>query len=70
MDDDRVKGSAQKLKGDFKESAGRALGDSKLESEGRADQAGGRLRNAIGGLKDAFRNMTRGNRPGERDRRS
>ena len=60
MDEDRVKGSAQKVKGDFKEAAGRALGDSKLQAEGRNDQAGGKMRNALGGLKDAVRDAFRG----------
>ena len=60
MDEDRAKGSAQKLKGDFKEAAGRTLGDSKLQAEGRSDQAGGKMRNALGGLKDAVRDAFKG----------
>jgi uncharacterized protein YjbJ (UPF0337 family) len=62
MDDDRVKGSAQNLKGKAKEAAGKALGDEKLKAEGRGDQAAGKIRNAIGGVKDALRE-------GDRDRR-
>jgi uncharacterized protein YjbJ (UPF0337 family) len=30
MDEDRIKGSAQKIKGDLKDAAGKALGDQKL----------------------------------------
>jgi uncharacterized protein YjbJ (UPF0337 family) len=30
-------------------------GDKKLEAEGQADKAAGRVQNAIGGLKDALR---------------
>ena len=55
MDKDRIEGSAQQAKGKVKEVAGKALGDSKLESEGRADQVKGKVQNAIGGLKDALR---------------
>ena len=38
MDKDRVKGSAEQAKGKVKEVAGKVLGDSKLESEGKGDQ--------------------------------
>ena len=55
MDKDRIKGSAQQAKGAVKETAGRILGDSKLEGEGKADRAEGKVRNAVGGLKDALR---------------
>jgi uncharacterized protein YjbJ (UPF0337 family) len=55
MDKDRIKGSAQQAKGAVKEVAGKALGDKKLEAEGKADKAAGKVQNAIGGLKDAVR---------------
>ena len=55
MDKGRIEGSAQQAKGKVKEVAGKALGDSKLESEGQADQVKGKVQNAIGGLKDALR---------------
>jgi uncharacterized protein YjbJ (UPF0337 family) len=31
------------------------LGDSKMESEGNADQVKGKVQNAIGGIKDTLR---------------
>ncbi|HWT30003.1 MAG TPA: CsbD family protein [Propylenella sp.] len=62
MDDDRVKGSAQNLKGKIKEGLGRAVGDSKLEAEGKGDQVAGKVRNAVGGIKDTFREGDRKNR--------
>jgi uncharacterized protein YjbJ (UPF0337 family) len=62
MDDDRVKGSAQNLKGKVKEGFGRAVGDSKLEAEGKGDQVAGKVRNAVGGIKDALREGGRKNR--------
>ena len=55
MDKDRIKGSAQQAKGKVKEIAGKATGDTKLESEGKADKAAGKFRNAVGGIKDALR---------------
>ena len=54
MDDDRVKGSAKNLKGSVKEGAGKVLGDSKLEAEGKGDKLTGKIQNAIGGIKDAL----------------
>ena len=32
-----------------------ALGDAKLEAEGKADRAEGKVQNAVGGLKDTLR---------------
>jgi uncharacterized protein YjbJ (UPF0337 family) len=42
-------------KGAVKETAGEILGDKRLETEGKADKAAGKMQNAIGGLKDAVR---------------
>jgi uncharacterized protein YjbJ (UPF0337 family) len=55
MDKDRVKGSATNMGGKAKEAAGNLTGDSKLQGEGKADQAKGKIQNAIGGIKDAFK---------------
>lgn len=55
MDKDRVKGSAQQAKGAVKEVAGKVTGDAKLQSEGKTDKVAGKIRNAIGGLKDSLR---------------
>ena len=55
MDKDRVKGSAQQAKGAVKEAAGKITGDAKLQAEGKADKTAGKIRNAIGGLKDTLR---------------
>ena len=55
MDKDRIKGSAEQAKGAIKEVAGKLTGDAKLESEGNADKAAGKVQNAIGGLKDTLR---------------
>ncbi len=55
VDRDRVEGSGRKIGGDIKEAAGKALGDEKLKREGQADKAGGKVQNAVGGIKDALR---------------
>lgn len=55
MDKDRVIGSAKVIKGKVKEAVGKAVGDAKLESEGKADKIEGKVQNAVGGLKDALR---------------
>ena len=49
-----MKGSAKNLKGSVKEGAGKVLGDSKLETEGKGDKLTGKIQNAIGGIKDAL----------------
>ena len=48
MDKDRIVGSAKQVEGAVKE----AVGNAKLESEGKADQVEGKSQNAVGGLKD------------------
>jgi uncharacterized protein YjbJ (UPF0337 family) len=55
MDKDRIEGSAKEIKGKAKEVAGKVLGDTKLESEGKADQAAGKIQNAVGGVKDTLK---------------
>jgi uncharacterized protein YjbJ (UPF0337 family) len=55
MDKDRIKGSAQQVKGAVKEAAGKLLGDKKLEAEGKTDKVVGKVQNAIGGFKDTLR---------------
>jgi len=55
MDKDRIEGSAKQAKGSIKKTAGKAMGDTKLEGEGRADKTEGKVQNTIGGLKDTLR---------------
>jgi uncharacterized protein YjbJ (UPF0337 family) len=52
MDRDQVIGSAKQVKGAVEQSLGRAVGDAKLESEGRADKAEGKIQKAIGDLRN------------------
>ena len=55
MDKERIKGMAQQGKGAMKEGAGKAVGDEKLKAEGKMDKMEGKVRNAVGGMKDAVR---------------
>jgi uncharacterized protein YjbJ (UPF0337 family) len=55
MDKDRIAGSAKQIKGSVKETVGKATGDAKLESEGKADKVAGKIQNAVGGIKDTLR---------------
>jgi uncharacterized protein YjbJ (UPF0337 family) len=55
MDENRVAGSIDEVKGAAKVAIGQAIGDAKLQSDGEADKAVGKIRNAAGGLNDAVR---------------
>ena len=55
MNKDRIAGAAKEIKGSIKETVGKAVGDSKLETDGKADKIEGKVQNAIGGLKDALK---------------
>jgi len=57
MDKDRVAGSAKQIKGTIKRAVGKAVGDTKLESEGKADKVEGKIQNAVGGIKDSVREI-------------
>jgi uncharacterized protein YjbJ (UPF0337 family) len=55
MVNNRIKGSTEQVRGTVKEAAGKIIRDSKLEAEGKGERAKGKIRNAIGGLKDRLR---------------
>jgi uncharacterized protein YjbJ (UPF0337 family) len=55
MDKARIKGSAEQAKGAVKEGVGKIFGDKKLDNEGKANRAAGKMQNAVGGLKNAVR---------------
>lgn len=52
---DRVKGAAHQVKRAAKAGVGKTTGDSKLEAEGKAETAAGKVQNTIGGIKDSIR---------------
>ncbi len=51
----KTRNAAQKVKGQFKEAAGRVTGDERLEADGRADKTKANLKQAGEKIKDAFR---------------
>jgi uncharacterized protein YjbJ (UPF0337 family) len=55
MDKDRVSGAAKQATGSVKEAAGKLVGDSKMQSDGRVEKVVGKVQNAIGGARDAVR---------------
>jgi len=57
MDRDRVKGVADQTKGAIKENLGKAIGDEKLETEGKADKIAGKIESAVGSAKDKIRDL-------------
>ena len=58
MNKDRIEGSLEQAKGKVKEVTGKATGDSKLETEGKADQVAGKVQNTVGGIKDKINEAT------------
>lgn len=57
MDRDRVQGAADQTKGAIKENVGKAIGDRKLETEGKADKVVGKIESAVGSAKDKIRDL-------------
>lgn len=55
MNNEHVKGAAEKGKGKIKEAAGHVTGNKKLENEGKVDQVKGAVHNAAGDAKDAVK---------------
>ncbi|MFF3728142.1 CsbD family protein [Streptomyces erythrochromogenes] len=52
---EKSKAHAEQFKGKAKEAAGRMVGNERMTTEGRADQARGNARHAKEDIKDAFR---------------
>jgi uncharacterized protein YjbJ (UPF0337 family) len=57
MNDDKIKGAAQKIGGHVEEAAGALVGDERLKEAGREDQLKGAAREAWGNVKDAAGNL-------------
>ncbi|MFJ1751901.1 CsbD family protein [Kitasatospora sp. NPDC088134] len=52
---DKIQNTGDKLKGTVKETVGKAVGNERLEAEGRTDKAKGDLKQAGEHVKDAFK---------------
>ena len=62
--EDKAAHKATEVKGDVKETLGKATGDRELEAEGQGDQVKGNLKQAGDKVKDAFKkSRARGRRP-------
>jgi uncharacterized protein YjbJ (UPF0337 family) len=57
MDKEHIKGMADKAKGAVKDTAGKLMGDKKLQAEGKMDKAKGEAREALGDAKEAARHV-------------
>jgi uncharacterized protein YjbJ (UPF0337 family) len=55
MNNDTVKGEAEKLGGKLKEAVGNVTNNDKLKTEGQAEQIKGGARKGVGQAKDAAR---------------
>jgi len=53
--DDKISNKAEELKGQGKETTGKATDNEKLEAEGKGDQAGANLKQAGEKVKDVFK---------------
>jgi uncharacterized protein YjbJ (UPF0337 family) len=53
--DNKVSNKAEEVKGQTKETVGKATDDEELETEGRADQTKGNLKQAGEKIKDVFK---------------
>jgi uncharacterized protein YjbJ (UPF0337 family) len=58
VDREHVKGTADKVKGSIKDTAGKLTGDKKLQSEGKMDKAKGSAHKVAGDVKDAVKDST------------
>ena len=59
MNKDQVKGRMGQAGGKAKEIAGRIFGNKKLESEGVANQVGGKVQKTYGDAKSAVKNQAK-----------
>ena len=59
MDKNRIAGSVKEVTGAAKETVGKVIGDAKLQSDGKAQKAFGKIQNAVGGVNDAVRDAAK-----------
>lgn len=57
--ENKVGNTGDKVKGKAKEAAGKAVGNERLEAEGKADQAKGDIGQAAEKAKDAVKDVTK-----------
>ena len=57
MDWQRLEGGLKKTTGTIKEQAGQAIGNRRLETEGKVEKTEGRIRSGVGQAMDAVREV-------------
>lgn len=60
MDNDRIKGAGEEVKGTIKEAVGKVTGNRSTENEGKVEKALGKSQRKIGEAKDAARDAVEG----------
>jgi uncharacterized protein YjbJ (UPF0337 family) len=58
-----MSGKAEEIKGRAKESAGVLVGNQRLKNSGRADQASGKVKQAVTRTVDKVKNAIKGKKP-------
>jgi len=69
MNDDKIKGKMDDVKGRVKRQVGEWTGDENAQAEGTMDQAKGKVQNAWGNVKDGVKDAFDGDRDGNVDRK-
>lgn len=59
MDKEHLKGAGKRAEGAVKDTVGGLTGDRKLQAEGKADKLEGKVRQKVGDVKDAVRDLKR-----------
>jgi uncharacterized protein YjbJ (UPF0337 family) len=59
VDKEHMKAGVDKAKGAIKDAVGKAMGDKRMQAEGKLDKAKGAARDALGDLKDAAREASK-----------
>lgn len=59
MNKDQVEGTLDKAKGNVKEAVGKAVGNEKLQAEGKADQVSGAVQKKYGDVKEAVETVAK-----------
>lgn len=59
MNKDQAQGTFDKAKGNVKEAIGKAVGNERLQAEGKADQVSGAVQKKVGDVKEAAETLAK-----------
>ena len=54
MEDEHIKATGNKVAGETKQAAGKAIGNKEMEAKGKLQEIKGKVQEKIGDVKDAF----------------